>query len=48
MDDEIFILGVGNNTPVYIDLVEACGYTVGGLYHYNIERTGETGWGIPS
>lgn len=38
---EIYILGVGRNTIVYIDLVEACGYKVAGLYHYNDERTGE-------
>lgn len=37
---EIFILGVGHNTPVYIDLVEACGYTVAGLYHYDEELVG--------
>lgn len=38
---EIYILGVGHNTPVYIDLVEACGYNVKGLYHYQDGRTGE-------
>lgn len=38
---EIYILGVGRNTIVYVDLVEACGYKVAGLYHYNEERTGE-------
>lgn len=43
----IFILGVGNNTPVYIDLVEACGYVVVGLFHYNEKRTGEQICGIP-
>ncbi|MFI3305475.1 MAG: transferase [Rikenellaceae bacterium] len=42
---EIFILGVGNNTLVYIDLAEACGYTVIGLYHYNEERTGDLFYG---
>lgn len=41
MNKEIYILGVGHNTPVYIELAEACGYTVKGLYHYNDERTGE-------
>ena len=39
--EQIYVLGVGNNTLVYIDLVEACGYEVAGLYHYNNERTGE-------
>lgn len=38
---EIYILGVGRNTIVYVDLVEACGYKVAGLIHYNEERTGE-------
>lgn len=38
---DIYILGVGHNTIVYIDLVEVCGYNVAGLYHYNNERTGE-------
>jgi sugar O-acyltransferase (sialic acid O-acetyltransferase NeuD family) len=44
---EIFILGVGHNTIVYIDLVETCGYKVGGLYHFNDERTGEYIHGYP-
>lgn len=38
---KIYILGVGHNTPVFVDLVEACGYTVVGLYHYNSKRVGE-------
>ncbi len=38
---DIYILGVGNNTPVYIDLVEECGHNVAGLYHYEEGRTGE-------
>ena len=41
MNKEIYILGVGHNTPVYIDLVESCGYTIKGLYHYNEELTGK-------
>lgn len=41
LEKKIYILGVGHNTPVYIDLVEACGYEVLGLYHYNDSRTGE-------
>lgn len=41
MEKEIFILGVGNNTPVYIDLAESCGYKVKGFYHYDNTRTGE-------
>ncbi len=46
-DREIYILGVGNNTEVYIDLVEACGYKPVGLYHYNEDRIGERLHDIP-
>lgn len=42
---EIFALGVGHNTPVFIDLALACGYKIAGLYHYNDDRTGETDHG---
>ena len=38
---EIYALGVGHNTPVFLDLAMACGYTIVGLYHYNAERNGE-------
>lgn len=41
MGKEIYALGVGHNTPVFIDLAEACGYTIKGLYHYNNERNGQ-------
>ena len=41
MKEEIYALGVGHNTAVFIDLAEACGYTVIGLYHFNNDRTGE-------
>lgn len=40
--NSIYILGLGHNTPVYIDLVEACGYQVAGLYHYDNTRVGES------
>lgn len=43
--EDIYILGVGHNTAVYIDLAEACGYNIKGLYHYNNERTGEIYFG---
>lgn len=46
-NNQIYILGVGHNTEVYIDLAETIGYTVAGLYHYNDERTAETVHGIP-
>ena len=42
---QIYALGVGHNTPVFIDLAEQSGYEVVGLYHYNNERTGETDHG---
>lgn len=38
---KIYALGVGHNTPVFIDLALDCGYEVVGLYHYNDDRTGE-------
>ena len=41
MNKEIYILGIGHNTSVYIDLAEACGYEIKGLYHYNGDRTGD-------
>lgn len=44
---EIYILGIGHNTPVFIDLVEACGYKVMGLYHFEEGRTGEFDHGYP-
>lgn len=42
---KVYALGVGHNTPVFIDLAIACGYEIAGLYHYNSERTGETDHG---
>lgn len=41
MNKQIYALGVGHNTPVFIDIAEQCGYEISGLYHYNDERTGE-------
>lgn len=38
INKDIYILGVGHNTGVYIDLAQSCGYNVKGLYHYNNER----------
>lgn len=43
---EIYALGVGHNTPVFIDLAEACGYNVVGLFHYNDEKSGQTDHGF--
>lgn len=38
-------MGVGHSTPLTIELAEACGYTVVGLYHYAPGRTGEEVYG---
>ena len=46
-NQDIYILGVGGATPVFMELAMACGYTVAGLYHYNGDRTGETDHGVP-
>ncbi len=46
MNKEIYALGVGHNTPVFIDLAESCGYKIAGLYHYNSDRTGEKDHGF--
>ena len=43
---QLYALGVGHNTPVFVDLAEQCGYHVLGLYHYNDERTGEEDHGL--
>lgn len=42
---KIFLLGVGRNTPVFIDLAEQSGFEVVGLYHYNELKTGEMDYG---
>lgn len=44
---EIYALGIGHNTPVFIDLAEACGYTIRGLYHFDSTRTGTVNYGFP-
>ncbi len=44
--EKIYILGVGHNTVVYMDLVEACGYEIAGLYHYNNDKVGELYYGV--
>ena len=43
---DIYVLGIGHNTPVFIDLAEICGYTIAGLYHYNDDRTGQVDHGF--
>lgn len=44
-NSDIFILGVGHNTIVVIDLAEKCGYNVAGLYHYLDNRENECYFG---
>lgn len=46
MCKKILALGVGHNTPVFIDIAEQCGYEISGLYHFNSERTGEMDHGF--
>lgn len=38
---ELFALGIGHSTPLFIEIAEAAGWKIAGLYHYNDERTGE-------
>lgn len=38
---EITVLGIGGASFSRIDLAKTCGYSIGGLYHYNDERTGQ-------
>lgn len=32
---DLYALGIGHNTPVFIDLDESCGHRIAGLYHIN-------------
>ena len=41
MMKELYALGIGFTTPVFIEIAIDCGYTIAGLYHYNNDRTGE-------
>lgn len=44
---EIYIIGIGHNTGVTIELAESAGFIVKGLIHYNHELTGQERWGYP-
>ena len=44
---QVYVLGVGHNTPVLMDLALSCGCEILGLYHYNDLRTGEMVHGYP-
>ncbi len=46
MNNEIYLLGVGNYTEVVIELAQDCGYDVKGLYHYNSDLIHQTVLGI--
>lgn len=37
---ELYVLGLGRNTPVFLDIAEQSGYAIKGLYHYNDDLTG--------
>jgi sugar O-acyltransferase (sialic acid O-acetyltransferase NeuD family) len=47
MEKEIFIIGIGHNSIVTIELAELNGFKIIGLIHYNDELTGKTQWGYP-
>ncbi|MBQ8100868.1 MAG: transferase [Paludibacteraceae bacterium] len=47
MSKQIYLLGVGGSTPIYVDIALDCGYEIAGLYHYNDERTGQMDHGYP-
>lgn len=44
---KFFILGVGHNTAIYVELAETLGYSISGLYHYRNDRMGEQFCGYP-
>lgn len=46
-DKEIYIVGIGHNTGVTIELAESAGFIVKGLIHYNHELIGQERWGYP-
>lgn len=43
---ELFALGIGHSTPLFIEIAEAAGWRIAGLYHYNDERTGQMDHGF--
>lgn len=46
MKESIYILGVGYNTPVIMEIAELSGYKVDGLYHFEKGREGEKMHGV--
>jgi len=47
LKEDIYILGVGHNTIVYIELLETCGYNIAGLLHFDESRIGEKIFNYP-
>ena len=47
MNKKIEVLGIGHNTPVFMDLALDCGFEIESLHHYNGGRTGESIHGYP-
>lgn len=45
--NKLYVLGIGGATFARIDLANACGYSVAGLYHYNRDRTSEVVHSFP-
>lgn len=39
---DLCVLGIGHNTPVFMDLALDCGYNITDLYHYEDGRNGES------
>lgn len=44
---EIYIVGIGHNSGVTVELAELNGYKIMGLLHYNTNLMGECKWGYP-
>lgn len=44
---EVYVLGIGGSTPLFMDLALSCGVRIAGLFHYNDERTGDYEYGYP-
>ncbi|WP_271424741.1 hypothetical protein [Aequorivita sinensis] len=44
---EIYIVGIGNNSIVTIELAELNGYQIKGLLHYKKDLVGQKRWGYP-
>lgn len=43
---EIYILGIGRNSINILELAIDCGFTIGGLYHFDSSKTGEDYFGF--